>query len=156
MELTHADVMADGLTFEITFSDGYRAAVLRRSGVGDAYRVAVREALETRGIYGQYVSMGCAMAPDGRRWRFSLLPPPPPVEATRRDDSGDYPIIVSVPDGPIFARPVDAEEADGTGYAVKWVVIDERDGEHLAFATTDRKAHDLVRILSDGVRAGGL
>ena len=62
-----------------------------------------------------------------------------------RDESGDYPIIVSDPDGRFFARPADPDEE----YQFPWVVIDVLTTEHVGTGT-----EHAVGLLVDALNAG--
>lgn len=68
----------------------------------------------------------------------------PSPTGTTVDASGDYPVVISIPDGPYFARQPDPDE----GYLPEqWVVIDERTGRHVAVCSR-RIAHHVVGRLN--------
>lgn len=64
---------------------------------------------------------------------FNVIQMPEPKIPTREDYSGDYPIIVSIPDTIFFAR----ETVEDEGYEYPWVVINSATGEHLVEGTVN-------------------
>jgi hypothetical protein len=67
---------------------------------------------------------------------------------TRIDDSGNYPIIVTDPAGPYFARPTNPDPTNpDEEYDFPWVVIHEPTGEHVATGTQET-ADAVVRTMN--------